>query len=65
VTSLAIMFVATLVIATVYGVLFKEIYPLVRIDTGLALGFALVGLLTYVAIRAIVLGVRSVWSTRD
>jgi hypothetical protein len=45
-TDIAVSFVFSLAIALVYGVIFKEAYPLVSIDAGLALGFALAGILT-------------------
>jgi uncharacterized membrane protein YGL010W len=64
-TKLAVGAIVTLTISVVYGVMFKIIYPLVEIDTGLALGFALVGLLTYICLKAIFLRVRRMGTDRD
>jgi uncharacterized membrane protein YGL010W len=52
-TNTAVAFISSLAIAVVYGVLFKSFYPLVDIEGGLALGFALAGLLTYLAARTL------------
>jgi membrane protein implicated in regulation of membrane protease activity len=52
-TKAAVAFIVTLAIAIVYGVIFKVVYPLVDIDAGLALGFALAGLLTYIIARTL------------
>jgi hypothetical protein len=57
-TDIAVSFVFSLAIALVYGVIFKEAYPLVSIDAGLALGFALAGILTYAFFRALLLRVK-------
>jgi hypothetical protein len=62
-TKISATFIATLTIATLYGVIFKEEYPLVSIDAGLALSFALAGLLTYLAFSAILPRARSLWSS--
>ncbi len=54
-TNSAIAFAIVLGIAVFYGVIFKNIYPYVNIDAGLALGFALAGILTYAIFRAVLL----------
>jgi hypothetical protein len=59
-TKFVIAFVLTVLLAVFYGVIFSYIYPLVVIDTGLALGFALAGIITYAALRLIVLGVKTI-----
>jgi hypothetical protein len=48
-TNAAVAFIVSLTIAVVYGVIFSSVYPLVDIGSGLALGFALAGLITYLA----------------
>jgi hypothetical protein len=49
----ALAFILSLLIGVVYGIIFTNVYPLVKIDSGLALGFAIAGLLTYAAARSL------------
>jgi hypothetical protein len=57
-TAAIVAFIVSLAVAVVYGVIFKSVYPLVDINTGLALSFGLAGLLTYAAARAVLLKVK-------
>jgi uncharacterized membrane protein YagU involved in acid resistance len=52
-TNAVLAFILSLLIGVVYGVIFTQVYPLVKIDSGLALGFAIAGLLTYAAARSL------------
>jgi hypothetical protein len=56
-TNTAVAFAVTLALAVAYGTIFRKIYPLVNIDAGLALGFALAGILTYLFLRIVLLRV--------
>jgi hypothetical protein len=61
----AVALAVTLVIAVVYGVIFRKIYPLVTIDAGLSLGFGLAGLLTYFLLKAALQRVKRIRGGRD
>lgn len=64
-TDAAVALVVTLFIAVAYGVIFRKIYPLVTIDAGLSLGFALAGLLTYILLKAALLRIKRMRGSRD
>jgi hypothetical protein len=44
--------VISVIVATLYGVIFSFAYPLVKIDAGLVSLFSVAGLFTYILIRA-------------
>jgi hypothetical protein len=50
--DIGVALVTSIIVATLYGVIFSLEYPLVKIDAGLVSLFSVAGLFTYILIRA-------------